>query len=75
MTDNPFFLPRTTPHGVPPFPAIAAAHYPEALKAGMSQHLAEIEAIAASPETPTFANTIEAMERSGKLLADVVGHL
>ena len=71
MTDNPFFLPRTTPHGVPPFATIHPAHYPEALDAGMSRHLAEIEAIAASPETPTFANTIEAMERSGKLLADV----
>ena len=37
----------------------------------MSEHLAEIEAIAASPETPSFANTVEAIERSGKLLGDV----
>jgi len=73
MSDNPFFLPRTTPHGAPPFSTIRPEHYPAALDAGMSQHLAEIEAIAASPDAPSFANTVEAMERSGKLLGDVAG--
>ena len=33
----------------------------------MKQQLAEIAAIADNPEPPTFANTIEAMERSGEL--------
>ena len=37
----------------------------------MKQQTAEIEAIADNPEPPTFANTIEAMERSGELLTRV----
>jgi peptidyl-dipeptidase Dcp len=73
MSDNPFFLPRTTPHGAPPFASIRPEHYPPALQAGMDAHIAEIEAIAANPEPPTFENTVEALERSGKLLDDVGG--
>jgi len=37
----------------------------------MAEQLAEIEAIAEAAETPSFANTIEAMERSGRLLGRV----
>ena len=37
----------------------------------MKQQLAEVEAIANSSDAPTFANTIEAMERSGALLTRV----
>ncbi len=73
MTTNPFFEPWTTPFGVPPFDRIRAADVPDALERGMREHLAEIEAIAASPELPTFANTIEALERAGALLERVGG--
>ena len=73
MSDNPFFLPRTTPHGAPPFQFIRPEHYPPALQAGMDAHLAEVEAIAANTEPATFENTVEALERSGKLLGDVAG--
>jgi peptidyl-dipeptidase Dcp len=34
----------------------------------MAEHLAELEAIANNSEAPTFANTIAAMERSGRAL-------
>ncbi len=37
----------------------------------MKQQRAEIAAIAGDPAPPTFANTIEAMERSGELLTRV----
>ena len=37
----------------------------------MQVHLAEIEAIGADPAPPSFANTIEALERSGKVLVRV----
>src|SRR5471032_2126627 len=37
----------------------------------MAEHLKEIEAIANSPEKPTFDNTIVAMERAGELLGRV----
>ena len=39
-----------------------------ALEAGMAENLAELEAIAQNPAAATFANTIAAMERSGRLL-------
>src|SRR5690606_17643186 len=42
--------------------------YQPAIEEGMRQHLAEVRAIADNPEPPTFANTFEALERSGALL-------
>ena len=36
------------------------------LDAGIAEHRAEIEAIAAGPWPPTFADTIEALERAGE---------
>jgi peptidyl-dipeptidase Dcp len=71
MSTNPFFAPWSTPFAMPPFDRIEAEHIPEALERGMAEHSAEIAAIAANPQPPTFANTIEAMERSGALLERV----
>ncbi len=69
MTDNPFFEERwDTPYGVPPFDRIEERHFAPAFDEAMKRHLAEIDAIVANPEPPTFANTIEAMERSGRML-------
>src|ERR1019366_1705192 len=42
--------------------------YAPAIEEGMKQQIAEIEAIANDAAPPTFANTLEAMERSGELL-------
>ena len=78
MSSNPFFEPWTTPFGMTPFDRIRPEHCPEALERGMAEHLAEIDAIAADPSAPTFANTIEALERSGRLLqrvSNVFGNL
>jgi peptidyl-dipeptidase Dcp len=69
--DNPFFQTWTTPFGVPPFDRIRPEHFSPAFDRGMAEEQAEIEAIARSSEPPTFANTIEAMERSGRLLSRV----
>ncbi len=71
MSTNPFFETWTTPFGTPPFDAIRPEHVPPAYDRGMAEHLADIEAIANSNETPSFANTIEALERSGRLLTCV----
>ncbi|WP_207477967.1 M3 family metallopeptidase [Arenibaculum pallidiluteum] len=71
MTDNPFFETWTTPFGVPPFDRIRAEHFPPAFDRGMAEHAAEIQAIAHASGTPGFADTIEAMERSGRLLSRV----
>ncbi len=65
---NPFFEKYDTPHEVPPFDKILNAHYLPAFTEGMTQHAAEVEAIATNTEAPTFANTIEALDRSGDLL-------
>lgn len=71
MDQNPFFAPWTTPHGAPPFDQITPAHYMPAFTEAMARHRAEIEAIAGNPEPPSFANTIEALERAGRMLSDV----
>ncbi|KAA9377117.1 M3 family metallopeptidase [Microbispora cellulosiformans] len=65
---NPFLSPSDLPYGLPPFEEIREEHYAPAFEQGMAEHLAEVEAIAANPEPPTFENTIEALERSGALL-------
>jgi peptidyl-dipeptidase Dcp len=57
----------TGPHGgVPAFDRMDLADLKPALEAGMATALAEIDAIANSPEPPTFENTIVAMERTGQ---------
>ena len=73
MSTNPFFVPWTTPFAAPPFDIIAPEHFGPAFEAGMAEQLSEIAAIVADPAAPTFANTIEAMERSGELLKRVGG--
>jgi peptidyl-dipeptidase Dcp len=68
---NPFFEPSPLPFQAPQFDRIRDTDYQPALEEGMKRHLAEIAAIAAQPEAPTFENTIVAMERSGALLTRV----
>ncbi|WP_328912531.1 MULTISPECIES: M3 family metallopeptidase [unclassified Streptomyces] len=65
---NPFLSPSTLPYGLPPFADIRDEHYLPAFERGLAEHLAEVEAVAADPEPPTFANTLETLERSGALL-------
>src|SRR6202162_4761410 len=65
---NPFFSASPLPYQAPPFDRIKESDYAPAIEEGMKRQLAEIDAIANSPEPPTFANTLEAMERSGELL-------
>jgi peptidyl-dipeptidase Dcp len=71
---NPFFDASTLPFQAPPFDKIKDADYQPAIEEGMKRQLAEIDLIANSKDAPTFANTIEAMERSGSLLTRV-GHV
>ena len=73
-TSNPLLQPWNTPFGLPPFEQIRAEHFEPAFEEAMKQHRAEMDAIGANPQAPTFANTIAAMDRSGRLL-DRVGEL
>jgi peptidyl-dipeptidase Dcp len=65
---NPFAAASTLPFQAPPFDKIKDADYEPAIEAGMREQLAEMHTIATQKDAPTFANTIEAMERSGQLL-------
>ncbi len=65
---NPFAQPSVLPFGLLDFNAIRDEHYQPAIEAGMAEHRAELDAIAANPEPATVANVIEAWERSGELL-------
>src|SRR5271170_7617330 len=65
---NPFFEDWTTPDGVAPFARIAPEHFREAYARALAEHEAEIAAIAADPSPPSFANTIAALELSGRTL-------
>ncbi|HEX3342966.1 MAG TPA: M3 family metallopeptidase, partial [Polyangiaceae bacterium] len=65
---NPFAQPSTLPYQAPAFDHIKDADYEPAIEDAMKAHLVEVDAIAASPEPPTFDNTIVAMERSGLYL-------
>src|SRR3979409_553134 len=68
---NPFFEKSPLPFQAPPFDRIKDSDYQPAIEEGMKRELAEIQTIANNPDAPTFANTIEAMERSGDLLRRV----
>jgi peptidyl-dipeptidase Dcp len=71
--DNPLLGAWDTPYGLPPFAAIRAGHFPPAFEAAMQAHRDDVEAIAASREPPTFANTIRALDRAGRLLERTSG--
>lgn len=65
---NPLLGAWTTPDGVPPYHLIRPDHYEPAFDAGIAEARANYERIATSRARPTFANTIEAMERADPLL-------
>ena len=68
---NPFLSAYTTIHGVPPFEQIEFEHFAPAFQQGFAEQVAEYEAIEQNPESPTFENTIAALERSGATLSRV----
>lgn len=71
MEKNPFFETYNTPYGVPPFDQIKVEHYMPAFLVGIERQKAEIDAIVANEEAPSFENTIEALDASGELLSKV----
>ena len=71
MPGNPLLSPWTGPFGLPPFDRILPEHFAPAFAVAMEEHLAEIAAIGSDPATPSFDNTIAALQRSGRLLGRV----
>ena len=72
---NPFLSSWNTPYSIPDFGKVKEKHYLPAVEEGIRQQQAEIDAIIANQEAPTFANVVEAYEASGAILDRVVGVL
>ncbi|HEY0819126.1 MAG TPA: peptidase M3, partial [Rhizobacter sp.] len=68
---NPLLQPWTTPFGLPPFAEVRPAHFKPAFDAALAEQRAEVDAIAANEQPPSFDNTVAALDRSGRLLARV----
>ena len=65
---NPLLVESTAPHGAPQFTQITNEHYKPAFEQAMREARADIAAIVGNAQAPTFANTIEALEFSGRRL-------
>jgi peptidyl-dipeptidase Dcp len=71
VSENPLLKAWQTPFETPPFTEIEPKHFMPAFEQAFADHAAEIAAITHDPAAPDFANTIIALERSGKLLSKV----
>ena len=65
---NPLLADWTTPHALPPFDAIDDSHFAEAFEIAITEARDNAAAIGAATDPATFENTIEALERSDRLL-------
>ena len=72
---NPFLTQWDTPYGIPDFSKVKEKHYLPAVEEGIRQQQAEIDAIIANEDAPTFENVVVAYERSGAILDRVIGVL
>lgn len=74
MTDqNPFLSEWTGLFELPPFDKIEDSHFAPAFEAAFTQSRAAIDAVANNPDAPTFANTIDALEKADGLMDKVAG--
>ena len=71
--DNPLLQPWTGEFGLPPFAAVRAEHFAPAFELAMKAHLDEIGAIGNAAEAPSFASTIAALDRAGRLFERIGG--
>ncbi len=70
---NIFLQQWDTPYGTAPFSKITTDQYLPAFRAGIAEEKANIEAIIANPDAPTFENTILAYENASPILDKVQG--
>ena len=71
MKTNPLLTESSAPFGAPQFDKIENEHYLPAFETAIAEAKAEIDAIIANEEEPTFENTIEAMEYAGETFGNV----
>ncbi len=68
MTANPLLQPWTGPFRAPPFDALKTEHFRPAFDAALAENVVEVAAIAENTAPASFANTVAALERSGRAL-------
>lgn len=68
---NPLLEAWSGPHATPAFDRFRNEDYMPAFQQTLKEARAEVEAIVTNPDEPTFANTIEALEFSGRRLDDL----
>ena len=69
VPDNILLAEWTGPFdGVPPFDQVRPDLFPQAFEFAIDERRREVLAIANNPAAPTFANTVEALERAGERL-------
>jgi len=71
LMNNPLVQKFDTPFEVPPFEKIKLEHYMPAVDYAISEQEKEVDSIVGNKEAPTFANTLEALDRSGAMLKQV----
>ena len=71
--ENPLLVESPLPYGAPQFDKIKPEHYKPAFEQGIKEAKAEIDAIVANGQEPSFENTIEALEYAGQTLNNVAG--
>ena len=71
MNENPLLVETGNPFGAPAFDKIENRHYIPAFEQALADAKAEVDAIIANPQEPTFGNTVLALERCGKKLNTV----
>ena len=72
---NPLLEEFKNEYGIPPFELIKEEHYLSAFDKAINEHAEEIKLIIDNKETPTFENTINALENSGELLSLSLIHI
>ena len=70
---NPLLADWDTPFAIPPFAAIEDEHVMPAVEEALAASRAAVAAIAGSEGEPSFADTIEALERADRELDRVLG--
>ncbi|MFT6755981.1 MAG: Zn-dependent oligopeptidase [Urechidicola sp.] len=65
---NPLLNTFTTPYTTAPFSKIKNEHFKPAIESGISIAKKDIDGITSNSESPTFQNTVEALEYSGMQL-------
>ena len=69
--NNPLLRRWNTPFETPPFDEIKTEHFKPAIEEAIKSATLEIQKISESNDTPTFENTIAALEESGETLGKI----